>query len=333
MNLCEVHQKTQRLATRMYRKRNRERKKESADVKKTKRMCDAAASPVVGNHDAVVTPGSSTTVPETRAADKLFEVKQAAEKIREQYTTDSSNALNYLRKYGLCLVKGLSLDSTNAKLLPAKVFEDSIFEYFDTRPTERGVEVSTNAGEGKRMQSIGSHSDAILEWSNIKSQLEGFFNVVNTSFAFFTYPSPLTYSLTTKQVWPNVHVVFEATRLHSAPKAPVQAVHCDNATEGDYNGAYLFPVDVMIPISAAEDTYLDIRPVNSNQNHRIMLRRGEFLVWRGDVAHRGVENKSDKHHYRIHLYVDYQKIRKKNPSMIHLKRAGNNTRYVHVPFS
>ena len=134
---------------------------------------------------------------------------------------------------------------------------------------------------------------------------------------------------------------MEATRLCSLPGAPLQSVHCDNAKEGHYSKHHKFPVDVMIPISYKDDTFLDIRPSGTNRNVRVLLRRGDLLVFRGDVAHRGVENPAEEPQYRLHVYVDHKvqkrttrsKSAKQCKDMITVHRLKDYTVYVHVGFS
>lgn len=58
----------------------------------------------------------------------------------------------------------------------------------------------------------------------------------------------------------------------------------------------------IVATSFKDDTFLDILPRGKEKYVRILLKRGDMLWFRGDVAHRGVENNKDEHHYRIHCY-------------------------------
>ena len=49
------------------------------------------------------------------------------------------------------------------------------------------------------------------------------------------------------------------------------------------------------------------------------MSRGDIIIFRGDVAHRGVKHDGDYNHYRLHCYVDNE-------------HEENTTTYVAVPF-
>ena len=95
------------------------------------------------------------------------------------------------------------------------------------------------------------------------------------------------------------------------PGAPVhiqrpQAVHCDHVAEESYGNCGLYSLNCVVSISSKPDTFLDIRPLKTGCWERILLLRGDVLLFRGDVAHRGVEHKGSCTHYRIHCYCDLQ---------------------------
>ena len=239
------------------------------------------------------------------------------EECRQYFTVDSiDDVFQDLTKHGFSVVQDfIKLPDTNSGILKPMT-EEAIFEYFNIIPTPEGCTPATNTGSGKRVQTKKRYSPKILAWGDIKDQLDDLFS----------------------HVWPHSALKYQATRLSSKGNAPPQAVHCDNATEGTYSRHTKFPVDVMIPISHDHDTFLDIRPSGTNKNIRILLRRGDLLVFRGDVAHRGVENRSKTTHYRIHVYVDHviRRRTRRDPlkeDEIAVPRIPNKTWYVHVGFS
>ena len=246
---------------------------------------------------------------------------------RQHFTTDGlHNVLTDLRGNGFSVVQNwLKLPGDNSGAL-GKAHEETIFESFDIVPTSEGCSYPTNRGCGKRLQTKRSFSKKLLIWGNIRKQLDELFT----------------------NVWPDSALGYQATRLCSKGNAPLQDVHCDNGPEGSYSKHHIFPVDVLIPISHKDDTFLDIRPTGTNKNVRVLLRRGDLLIFRGDVAHRGVENGSEDCHYRLHVYVDHilqsvkppaRSTRRKKQQMgqqtdqVAITRRSNTTYPVHVKFS
>ena len=236
------------------------------------------------------------------------------EECRKHFTPDDvGDALQDLQNNGFCVIQDwFNLPADNSGVLKP-MDEETIFQKFDLAKGIGGIEFEPNRLSGKRVQTTKKHSNQLLAWGNVREQLDSFF----------------------KHFWPDCSLEYQATRLCSKRKAPAQAVHCDNTNEGYYTGYHGFPVDVMIPISFRDDTFLDIRPSGNNKNIRVLLRRGDLLVFRGDVAHRGVENDSKKPHYRLHVYVDHKlKSRRAKPSdSIAVRREKDRTYYVHVGFS
>ena len=240
------------------------------------------------------------------------------EECRQHFTADGMyNVLTDLQKNGFSVVPGwFKLPNDDNAGVLQNLREEAIFERFVLVPENNGVRYGTHSGSGKRLQTKKKYSETLLNWGNIRQQLDNFF----------------------RTVWADCDVTYQASRLCSLPGAPVQGVHCDNAYEGDFSQHYKFPVDVMIPISFEDDTFLDIRPSGTNKNVRILLRRGDLLVFRGDVAHRGVENPSDKTHFRLHVYVDHEVSKRATRSQsdldkIVVRRKKDRTYYVHVGFS
>ena len=242
---------------------------------------------------------------------------------RQYFTTNGlHNVLADLRGNGFCVLQNwLKLPADNSGVLE-KMREETIFEHFNLVPTPTGCKFTTSRGSGRRVQTKKIFSNKLLTWGDISKQLDELFT----------------------NVWPDCQLKYEATRLCSKGQAPVQGVHCDNAEEGSYSKHHKFPVDVMISISHKDDTFLDIRPTGTNKNVRVLLRRGDLLIFRGDVAHRGVENPSENPHYRLHVYVDHilevveppaRSTRSKSKQMdqVCVTRGANETYYVHVGFS
>ena len=85
-----------------------------------------------------------------------------------------------------------------------------------------------------------------------------------------------------------------------------QAVHCDSKKAYAYSKAkagtkFLFSIIVGI-----EDySFLDF--ANEGADHglwRVCIQKGDVLMLRGDIPHRGVENTVDHEHCRLHIYCD-----------------------------
>ena len=155
-------------------------------------------------------------------------------------------------------------------------------------------------GTRKRFQTTPRATSKIHNWNKLGKQLETFLTT------HFTYEFNLAF-----------------VRLGSKPLCPAQAVHCDHIQEGMYaNSDGHYGINVIVPISFKDDTFLDIRPLGSSRWIRVLLRRGDTFLFRGDVAHRGVEHMLPYTHYRIHCYCDIKGE----------KRKENQTFYVGCPF-
>ena len=86
-----------------------------------------------------------------------------------------------------------------------------------------------------------------------------------------------------------------------------QAMHCDSKTAYSYSKAKASTKFGFSIIVGIEDySFLDF--VNkeglTNALHRVCMRKGDVLMIRGDIPHRGVENAADHEHYRLHVYCD-----------------------------
>ena len=67
-----------------------------------------------------------------------------------------------------------------------------------------------------------------------------------------------------------------------------------------------FPFSIMIGVE--DYTFLDYQDDTGVVN-RICIQKGDLLAFRGDVPHGGTENIANHVHYRIHAYVDTEKLR------------------------
>ena len=55
--------------------------------------------------------------------------------------------------------------------------------------------------------------------------------------------------------------------------------------------------------SSQDLTFLDFVNIG-NYIPRVCIQRGDLLLVRRDIPHRGVENVADHEHYRVHVYCD-----------------------------
>ena len=158
---------------------------------------------------------------------------------------------------------------------------------------------------GRRRQSTNASSSLIAKWSHLEKQIREILSQI--------------YKLKIKRQYK-----FQFSVLKSLPRAPNQSVHCDHVGEGMLTSTTTTPIfydlNIFISISLQEDTFLDLRPANSSKWYRVPVSRGDIIIFRGDIAHRGVKHDKDYDHYRIHCYADNQ------------KRANNTTTFVSVPF-
>ena len=86
-----------------------------------------------------------------------------------------------------------------------------------------------------------------------------------------------------------------------------QDIHCDSKKAFAYTKSKAGTKFGFSIIVGLEDySFLDF--VNNNkgdlQLRRVCISRGDVLMLRGDIPHRGVENAADHEHYRIHVYCD-----------------------------
>ena len=156
---------------------------------------------------------------------------------------------------------------------------------------------------GRRQQSTKASSSLIAKWSQLEKQLREILSQM--------------YKRDIKRQYK-----FQFTVLKSLPRAPNQSVHCDHVGEGMLTSttSIFYDLNIFISISLQEDTFLDLRPVKSSKWYRVPVSRGDVIIFRGDIAHRGVKHEKDYDHYRIHCYAD------------HRTRANNTTTFVSVPF-
>ena len=81
-----------------------------------------------------------------------------------------------------------------------------------------------------------------------------------------------------------------------------QEAHCDSETEGYYDRRNSFRFSCLIGIE--EFTFLNMRILLSNVHFKVMLRMGDVLFFRNDIAHGASDNLSDFTHFRIHCFID-----------------------------
>ena len=98
-----------------------------------------------------------------------------------------------------------------------------------------------------------------------------------------------------------------------------QEWHCDSKNAWHYqqgsgtSSNVKFPMSLLVGIESL--SFLDYISVTTNGTdvpQRIAIQRGDVLLLRGDVPHRGVENVAEHEHYRLHVYVDPAGIKKKD---------------------
>ena len=156
---------------------------------------------------------------------------------------------------------------------------------------------------GRRQQSTKASSSLIAKWSQLEKQLREILSQM--------------YKRDIKRQYK-----FQFTVLKSLPRAPNQSVHCDHVGEGMLTSttSIFYDLNIFISISLQEDTFLDLRPVKSSKWYRVPVSRGDVIIFRGDIAHRGVKHDKDYDHYRLHCYADYR------------TRVDNTTTFVSVPF-
>ena len=156
---------------------------------------------------------------------------------------------------------------------------------------------------GRRQQSTNASSSLIAKWSDLEKQIREILSQI--------------YKCKIKRQYK-----FQFTVLKSLPHAPNQSVHCDHVGEGMLTSttSTFYDLNIFISISLQEDTFLDLRPVKSSKWYRVPVSRGDVIIFRGDIAHRGVKHDKDYDHYRLHCYADYR------------TRANNTTTFVSVPF-
>jgi len=156
---------------------------------------------------------------------------------------------------------------------------------------------------GLRQQSTNASSSLLARWSQLEKQIRKILSQM--------------YNCEIKRQYK-----FQFTVLKSLPNAPNQSVHCDHVGEGMLTSTTptFYDLNIFISISLQEDTFLDLRPAKSSKWYRVPVSRGDIIIFRGDIAHRGVKHEKDYDHYRIHCYADGR------------TRANNTTTFVSVPF-
>ena len=58
--------------------------------------------------------------------------------------------------------------------------------------------------------------------------------------------------------------------------------------------------------------YISVSNDGRDVPQHIAIQRGDVLLLRGDVPHRGAENVAEHEHYRVHMYIDPAGIKEKD---------------------
>ena len=229
---------------------------------------------------------------------------QKQEEIRRLFTSSTENAKKMIKQNGFVLLqKVLDLTSDNKQLLHEVIQKAKFKPIFETLNFKNGKPHSSY-GTRRRRQTPKAFSSIIGKWGKLEDRLR-----------------TLLSSIYGKKINGNRHYKFQFTCLESLPHTPYQSVHCDHTYEGHFHnsGREFDDLNLFIAISSKPDTFLDIRPVRTSKWYHIPVSRGDIIIFRGDVAHRGVKHDGDYNYYRLHCYVDHE-------------HQENTTTYVAVPF-
>lgn len=130
--------------------------------------------------------------------------------------------------------------------------------------------------------------EVIRNWNNLENKLTTWCNDKNN------LP-------TLGQPW---HLKFSAFKTDKCMNHP-QAYHLDVGPKAYCYKKSFFPFSMMIGIE--DYTFLDYKDLDDNCI-RVCLQRGDMFLFRGDVPHGGTENSANHVHYRIHVYVDSDRV-------------------------
>lgn len=229
---------------------------------------------------------------------------QKQEEIRRLFTSSMKNAKKMIKENGFVLLqKVLDLPSDNTQLFQNVIQKAEFIPIFETLDFKNGKPY-TSYGTRRRRQTSKAFSSIIGKWGKLEDRLRTLLSSI--------------YDTTIKG---NRRYKFQFTCLESLPHTPYQCVHCDHTYEGHFHNSdrEFDDLNLFIAISSKPDTFLDIRPVRTSKWYHIPVSRGDIVIFRGDVAHRGVKHDGDYNHYRLHCYVDHE-------------HQENTTTYVAVPF-
>jgi len=229
---------------------------------------------------------------------------QNQEEIKRLFTCSIENAKKMIKQNGfIVLQKVLKLPSDNTELFQNVIQKAEFIPIFETLDFKHGKSY-TSYGTRRRRQTSKVFSSIIGKWGELEDQLR-----------------TLLSSIYDTKINGNRHYKFQFTCLQSLPHTPYQSVHCDHTYEGHFHnsGREFDDLNLFIATSSKPDTFLDIRPVRTSKWYHIPVSRGDIIIFRGDVAHRGVKHDGDYNHYRLHCYVDNE-------------HEENTTTYVAVPF-
>ena len=232
------------------------------------------------------------------------EMLKKQEEIKTLFISSMENAKKMIKHNGFVLMKKvLDLPSDNTQLFQNVIQKAEFIPVFESLDFKNGKPKSS-FGTRRRRQTSKVFSPIIGKWGELENQLR-----------------TLLSSIYSKKINGNRRYKFRFTCLESLPHTPYQSVHCDHTYEGHFHnsGKEFDDLNLFISISSKPDTFLDIRPVRTSKWYHIPVSRGDIVIFRGDVAHRGVKHDGDYNHYRLHCYVDHE-------------HQENTTTYVAVPF-
>ena len=90
-------------------------------------------------------------------------------------------------------------------------------------------------------------------------------------------------------------------------------MHCDAKREWVYSTGKITKFPFSIIVGVEDMSFIDfVVEREKGKVRRVCIQRGDLLLIRGDVPHRGVENVIEHEHYRIHIYCDAAGIKKED---------------------
>lgn len=228
--------------------------------------------------------------------------QQNEEEIKRRFSCSIRNAKKMIKKNGFAVLTNvLKLPVDNQHLFETVINKAKFEVIFETLSFKNG-RAHSDGGSRRRQQTSTRISKAIANWGELENKLRILLSDIY-------------------EIEIGKDFKFEFVCLKSLPHTPAQSVHCDHTHEGylQNSNSEFDDLNLFIPISFKNDTFLDIRRVGSAEWFHIPVNRGDIIMFRGDVAHRGVKHDENYIHYRLHCSVDHGHVM-------------NTTTYVSVPF-